>query len=309
MPQFTLRAMRADEYQAVADIICASIRTWYASIGKTGRFPGGPTSCLLFPQVYEGLDPGCCLVAEDVASGRLAASCFYHPRSTHVALGIMTAHPDYFRSGVARPIVQYICDFADRAGLPIRLVSSAMNLDSFSLYTRFGFTARSVFHDMTVKVPADGFAFGCDGLARVRPGRPGDAAAMTQLEFEITGIRRDKDWAYLLENSLGIWKTLVIENSRGRLDGFLSSIAHPASNMLGPGVMRTEADAAALILAQLNVHRGQSPVWLVPAVCGQLIQQLYGWGFRNCEIHVFQCRGPAQPFNGVAMGTFMPETG
>ena len=57
--------MRLDEWQAVADIVYASkIRTWYASVGKPGRFPAGPTSCLLYPQVYEALDPGCCVVAE-----------------------------------------------------------------------------------------------------------------------------------------------------------------------------------------------------------------------------------------------------
>jgi GNAT superfamily N-acetyltransferase len=309
MGEFNLRAMRNDEWQAVADIVYASIRTWYASVGKPGRFPAGAASCLLYPQVYEALDPGCCVVAEEIATGRLAASCFYHPRPTHVALGIMNAHPDYFGRGAARLVLQYVCDVADRLGKPIRLVSSAMNLDSFSLYTRVGFTARAVFHDMTVKVPAEGFAFKCEGSSRVRPGRAGDAKAMAELEWEVSRIRRDADWVHLLENKMGIWHTSVLENARDGLDGFLVSVAHPASNMLGPGVMRTQADAAPLILAELNIHRGASPVWLVPATCGELVGQLYAWGMRNCEIHLFQARGEAAPFNGVTMPTFIPETG
>jgi len=48
----------------------------------------------------------------------------------------------------------------------------------------------------------------------------------------------------------------VLDDGRGGVLGFLCSVAHPASNMLGPGVMRNEADAAALILRELNHHRG-----------------------------------------------------
>ena len=35
-----------------------------------------------------------------------------------------------------------------------------------------------------------------------------------------------------------IWHTLVLEGARGRIDGFLGSVAHPGSNLLGPGVIR-----------------------------------------------------------------------
>ena len=103
-------------------------------------------------RVYEDLDPGCCVVAEDTASGQLLGSCFYHPRETHVSLGIMNAHPDSFGRGVAGKLLRYIIDFADRQSKPVRLVSSAMNLDSFSLYNRNGFVPRKLFQDMFVPV-------------------------------------------------------------------------------------------------------------------------------------------------------------
>ncbi|MFI5378631.1 MAG: GNAT family N-acetyltransferase [Tepidisphaerales bacterium] len=308
---FTLRAMRADEYGLVAEVIYQSIRQWYGAHGRPGRFPAGAASCVLYPEVYEDMDPGCCVVAEDRSNGRLAGSCFYHPRPTHVSLGVMNAHPDYFGRGVARLLLQYVCDLADRERKPVRLVSSAMNLDSFSLYTRAGFTARALFHDMTVRVPDDGFpaAFAGDGLQRVREARPGDAAAMAELEWELSGIRREQDYRYIIENRRGIWHASVIESAAGNIDGFLVSVRHPASNMLGPGVMRTEEDAAALILAELNHNRGRSPVLVVPAACGGLVRRLYGWGLRNCEIHLFQARGEAAAFRGVVMPTFFPETG
>src|ERR1700726_2863364 len=130
MPEFELRSLRPDEWPAVAEVICDSIRTWYAAAGRPGRFPGGAESCLFFPQVYEALDPGCCALAVDRSNGRIAASCFYHPRPTHISLGIMTAHPDYFGTGAARLVLQSVCDLADRQAKPLRLVSSAMNLDS-----------------------------------------------------------------------------------------------------------------------------------------------------------------------------------
>ncbi len=301
--------MRSNEWQAVAEIICASIRSWYGAHGKPGRFPNGPESCLLFPQVYEALDPGCCIVAQDKTTGRLAGSCFYHPRETHIALGIMNAHPDYFGQGIAKLLLQYVCDLADAAQKPVRLVSSAMNLDSFSLYTRAGFTPRAIFHDMTVTVPATGFNFPCEPLQRVRDARIEDVPAMAALEWEVAHIRRDNDYRYFIENKSGIWHTSVLQSPAGQIDGFLVSIAHPASNMLGPGIMRTDADAAALILAELNHHPGRSPVWLIPAARSALVKQMYAWGMRNCEIHLFQSRGEAAPFQGVAMPTFMPETG
>jgi GNAT superfamily N-acetyltransferase len=309
--EFMLRTMRGDERGKVAEVICASIREWYGAHGKAGRFPGGPESCLLFPEVYEDLDPGCCVVAEERKTGRLAGSCFYHPRETHVSLGIMNAHPDYFGRGVAKQLLQYVCDLADGQRKPLRLVSSAMNLDSFSLYTRAGFTARAVLHDFTGTVPAQGFSFACEGLSRVREARLADAPAMAALEQELSGIGRENDLRYFIENRRGIWHVSVIERagSGGGIDGFLVSVKHPASNMLGPGAMRTEGDAAALILAELNRHPGGSPVWLVPATCGHLVQQMYAWGFRNCEIHLLQVRGEAAPLRGVTMPTFMPETG
>jgi len=292
----------------VAGIICDSIRAWYAAVGKPGRFPGGPESCLLFPEVYEALDPGCCMVAEDPTNGRIAAACFYHPRPTHVSLGIMAAHPDYFGQGAAKAVLQSICDIADQQGKPIRLVSSAMNLDSFSLYTRAGFTARAVFQDMTLNVPLEGLPFTCEGSAGVRAAVPDDVPAMMALEWEAAHIRREQDWRYMVENRAGIWHVSVIEDESG-ISGFLASIHRPASNMLGPGVMRTDAEAAALVLAELNAQRGRSPVFLVPTHRGALVRQLYAWGARNCELSLLQVRGHAEPIKGVVIPTFMPETG
>ena len=300
-----LRAMRQDEWPAVAELIFRSTNAWYERAGKGAIFRGEPLTCLLFCEVYEDLDPGCCVVAEDEASGRLAGSCFYHPRQTHVSLGIMNVHPDYFGQSVASRLLKFITDFADAKAKPVRLVSSAMNLDSFSLYNRAGFVPRAVFQDILFPVPTSGLG---PIDPRVREARRQDVEQMVALEEQASGIRREKDFAYFIENRRGIWHVSVLDNGQGAIEGFLCSVTHPACNMLGPGVMRTEEAAAALIRAELDRHRGRTPVFLVPSDSPKLIRQVYDWGGKNCEIHFAQVRGRFEPSRGVVMPTFMPET-
>jgi len=309
MDNLNLRSMRADEWDRVAELICHSTNRWYQACNKPLIFPHGPSSCRLFCETYEDLDPGCCVVAEDTATGALLGSCFYHPRETHLSLGIMNSHPDAFGRGVAVQLLRYVTDFADRQGQPVRLISSAMNLDSFSLYNRNGFVPRLVFQDMYVQVPADGLKQTTPLDSRVRDATLADVPAMVVLEEELVGIRREKDYRYFNENRRGVWHTSVIENGRGGIDGFLVSIFHPGSNMLGPGIMRTEEQAAALILRELNQHRGRSPVFLLPVESSGLVKTVYSWGARNCEIHFAQCRGEFRRPTGILMPTFMPETG
>jgi len=309
MANIELRTMGDEDWGEVAALIYDSTNAWYVSRGRPPIFTGAKDGPTLFCAVYEQLDPGCCVLAEDRDARRLAGSCFYHPRSTHVSLGIMNVHPEYFGQGIASRLLRYITELADRDAKPMRLVSSALNLDSYSLYSRAGFVPRLIYHDMTIKVPDNGLDQRMPESARVRQATQHDLTAMSQLEWEVNHIRRENDLRHFVENSDGIWHVSVIEGKAGGLDGFLVSVAHPASNMLGPGVMRTEEDAAALILAELNHNRGRQPVWLVPAQCPQLVHQMYDWGAVNCELHFAQARGDWLAPQGIVMPTFMPETG
>lgn len=304
-----LKLAEQPDFAHVAELIHKSTNAWYRQNRNMTIFTGAPENCLLFCDVYEDLDPGCCVIAEEESSGRLMGSCFYHPRDTHVSLGIMNVHPDCFGRGVASALLRFITDVADRQNKPVRLVSSAMNLDSFSLYTRGGFTPRAAFQDMFIPAPAERLPQSVPGSDRVRPATDADIPKMAALEERVSGIRREKDFRYFLENRLGIWHVSVIEDARGGLAGSLCSVAHPASTMLGPGVMRDAKDAAALILAELKARRGLAPVFLVPVDQAELVRTLYPWGARNCEIHFAQVRGQFQPFDGIVMPTFMPETG
>ena len=300
-----IRELTQNEWQKVAAMIHASTNAWYeANLNRSIFDEGDSSGCMIFPEVYEALDPNCCLVAED-DHGRMMGSCFYHPRETHVSLGIMNAHPDHAGRGVAAAL---LAEVVSRAGdLPVRLVSSCMNLDSFSLYTRAGFAPGELYQDMYVpsekklpEAPA--------GRERIREALEADIGAMVELEEELSGIRREKDFQFFLRNDQSIWRTLVIEGANQQIDGFLGSVSHPGSNMLGPGVMRREADALALIHAQLVLSGGRQPVFLVPARAAGLVSSLYRWGARNCELHVAQARGIVQHPSGITMPTFMPET-
>jgi hypothetical protein len=124
----------------------------------------------------------------------------------------------------------------------------------------------------------------------------------------VAGISRVKDYRYFVENEEGFWHVSVTEDAAGRIDGFLVSCGHPGFNMIGPGVARGEEQAAALLLAELNVNAGRTPVFLLPVGYGGLVAQAYSWGARNCELHLAQVLGEAQPIEGVTMPTFLPET-
>ena len=308
---FYVRPMEPNEWGQVAAVIHDSTNAWYTGRSLPAIFNHGTSSCELFCQVYEGLDPGCCQVAEDCHTGRIAGSCFYHPRSTHVSLGIMNVHPDCFGRGVARLLLKSITDIADELGLPTRLVSSAINLDSYSLYSRGGFVPKDIYQDVLFSVPADGLT--CDPPARaeeVREITADDIPAMVALEKEVAGIEREKDYRYFVANELDVWHGSVLTDGSGEIRGFLHSIRHLASNMVGPGVMKDDEAALALIWAELKQHQDNMAVVLTPAARPDVVHALYAWGGRNCELHVSQVRGKSSPVtSGLVIPTFMPETG
>ena len=297
MSDFELREMREEDRQEVAELIYLSTNQWYLTHGHPAAFSGEPAVADVFFSVYGKMEGSAGVVAVDGWSGRLIGSCFYHVRPTHVSLGIMNAHPNHFGCGVARQLLQFIIDLADREGKPVRLVSSA-------LYTRAGFTPRCAYQDVLVEVPEEGMGVEVEVPKRVRVATMEDVEGMAVVEMEISGIRRDGDYRYFIENKDGFWHVSVCEGEDG-LEGFLIS----SQGMLGPGVARTEGQAAALLLAELEQHRGKGMVFLVPVECGELVRQVYAWGGKNCELHFAQVRGAFQPFRGVSMPPFMPETG
>lgn len=309
MTEMQLRTMTSQDASEVAELIYLSLNVWHQTHGRSAIFTDGPKVAEIFYEVYDALEPGCTVVAENPRTRRLMGSCFYHPRKLHVALGIMNVHPNYSGQGVGRAMVDYICDYTDRGGYKaLRLTSSAINLDSFSLYTRAGFVPRCAYQDMFLQVPTTGIDRSVPGLDRVRDATEKDVAAIDALEMDVSGITREQDYRYFLKNKPGFWHVSVYENPRGDIDGVMVSSGHPAFNMLGPCVARTDEQALALILRELNHHKGRTPVFLIPVDREKLVRPMYDWGARNCELHFCQVRGEFKPFKGINMPTFLPET-
>jgi GNAT superfamily N-acetyltransferase len=304
-----VRTMTQDDRAEVASLIQVSLNYWYQTRGRPPIFSGNPRAADVFFQVYDALEPGCAAVAEDSETGLLAGSCFYHPRPHHVGLGIMNVHPNYFGTGAGGALLRHIIALAEEQGKPVRLTSSALNLDSFSLYTRYGFVPRQAFQDMFLTVPAEGLNAENPGASRVRDAALLDLEGMAVLEMAVSGITREMDYRFAIENPAGCLHAAVYESTAGAIDGFMISCRHPSFHMLGPCVARSEPEAEALILAELDRFRGKTPVFVVPADRPVLVRRMYGIGARNCELHFCQVRGAFQPFNGISMPSYLPETG
>jgi len=311
MKSFTIRAMRPEDRWEVAELICLSTNYWYQVHGFPMIFAAGPQSTVFHFDTYHLIEGSSGIVAVDAETRHLIGSCFQHVRPTHVSLGIMNVHPNHARRGIAGALLRAIVEKAEAAGKPLRLVSSAMNLDSYSLYNRAGFVTFGVYQDMTLRVPPDGFREALAATSRVRPATLADRDAIVELEREVSCIERPGDFRHFLENRDGNWHVSVCEGAKdpARLDGVLVSCLHPACNMIGPGAMRDSESAAALLQAELNVNAGRSPVFLVPVAAAAVVRQAYAWGARNCELHFAQVRGGVNTrVNGIALPTFMPES-
>jgi len=310
MKSFTLRAMQPEDRWEVAELICISTNYWYQVHGFPLIFAAGPQSTVFHFDTYHALEGSSGIVAVDGETRHIIGSCFQHVRPTHVSLGIMNVHPNHARRGVAGALLRAIVEKAEVAGKPVRLVSSAMNLDSYSLYNRAGFVTFGVYQDMTLRVPADGFREAHAASSRVRAATLADLDEIVDLEREVASIERPGDYRHFIENGDGHWHVSVCEGVQDKgLDGVLVSCLHPACNMIGPGAMRDSDSAIALLQAELNVNAGRSPIFLAPVTECALVRQAYAWGARNCELHFAQSRGGFHTrISGISMPTFMPES-
>ncbi len=301
--------LSAADHEAVARLLHRALVHWYESRLRQGaRFGDSHEPFLPFPEVYEAHDPGEAVTARDTQTGEVLGVCFSHERETHVAIGIVATAPEAAGRGIAKQMMTAVLEKARSLGKPARLVSSLLNLDSFSLYTRLGFVPCAIFQDMLITVPEDGMTSPAPtGSARVREARSDEASRIADFEQSQQGIRREKDFAFFLQNKVGSWRVLVSESEDGSLNGFLAMSTHPSFSMIGPGVTADEQTAATLLWRALDGLRGKTLVFLVPCAAAGLVRTAYSWGARNVELHVAQSTVPVASPKGIVFPTFMPE--
>jgi GNAT superfamily N-acetyltransferase len=298
------------DHEAVAGLLHRSLVQWYESrLGQGSRFGDSPAPFLLFPQVYEALDPGEAITVRDDETQAILGICFTHERETHLSIGIVATSPEAAGRGIARQMIQAALDKAQRLGKPARLVSSLLNLDSFSLYTRLGFIPGAIFQDVLFNVPETGLTIPApEGHERVRLAKAEDAIRIAGFEFATQGIRREKDFHFFLRNNVGDWRVFVQEDAEGNLTGYMVVSTHPSCSMIGPGSVTDEDASTALIWQALETLRGRSTVILVPCLATRLVKTLYRWGGRNVELHVAQSTAAPLKTTGLAFPTFLPES-
>ena len=180
---------------------------------------------------------------------------------THISLGIMNVHHEQFGRGVARSLLNTITNRGRAEGKSVRLVSSCLNLDSYSS-THVAVSSPST-HLPRHDDPSTGSRSPPhpppDGIV-IREAMMDDVEAMAAVEMEVSGISRRSDYKYFLRNEEGFWHTSVVEGANG-LEGFLVSCGSEMCNMFRPGVAQGE-DQAALIHAELNQHKAGAPLSL-----------------------------------------------
>jgi len=308
---YILRPLRNSDVSEHAVMLHHAFNDWYWKHGwGKDYFSCAPRETAIFFDIYNDLTPGRSIAAFHGETGQILGACFYHPRETHVSLGIMAVHPDYQRQGLGRALVDYILQFThDQGYRSCRLVGSAINMDSFSLYNRAGFLPRGVYHDMVIVASDPGPGVPLPGEEHVREARVGDVPGMGRLEGEVSGIKREIDYRYAIDNPRQVLHALVYENGRHKIEGFMISVKHPALHMLGTCVARSEEIALALIRRELERFRGTHALLVVPIEKRKIVEQLYAWGARNVETHLLQVWGEFQPFQGVSLPSFLPETG
>jgi len=76
---------------------------------------------------------------------------------------------------------------------------------------------------------------------------------------------------YAIENPPGFLHCAVYEGAGGRIDGYMIS-SGCATNMLGPCLAQSEQEAAVLILRELDLYRGRTPVFVIPVDCHNLVR-------------------------------------
>lgn len=320
---FIYRPLTMEDRGAYRAVVHTSFNAWYWQHGwNKDYFACGPDEAALFFDVYQDLDPSCSVSAWHVATGQLAGACFYHPRPTHVSLGIMSVAPSFGGSGVGKELVRRILAETARRGLPAtRLASSAMNMNSFSLYNKAGFQPKVFHQDMVVVVPKQGppaLPADCETRATnisIRKANASDVAAMVRLEEKVSGIQRGKDFEYAIENKRGIFDVYVAIASQKNeeendMKGFIVALKSTPLNQLGPGVAEDDAIMTALFhYAFCHTYIETYALCVVPTDALRLVAYLYKAGGKNVETHLLQVHGQYQEIRGINIPSFLPETG
>ena len=253
----TLRAGTPQDAEAAGRICHQAFTAVATAYGYPSDFPapeigiGLMTMLLAHPGFYS-------VVAE--RDGAMVGSNFLDERSSVAGIGPITVDPTVQEIGIGRLLMQDVLDrAAERRFAGVRLLQSAYNTRSLSLYARLGFQVRDVVACM--QGPPIGAAI--PGY-HVRPATEADAAAGNAVCFHVHG----HDRAGELRDAITQGSAVVVEHD-GRITGYATATA-----FFGHAVGETTEDLKAVIGA---AQAFEGPGILVPL----RNSALFAWCLQN----------------------------
>jgi acetyltransferase (GNAT) family protein len=152
-----------------------------------------------------------------VRDREIIGSAFADERGAIVGIGPVTVDPSVHDHGVGRALMQALLDREQGRGVAgVRLVQTAYNYRSLSLYAKLGFAVREPLSVFQGPVPHSNVA----GRA-VRPAVPADIAACDALCRRIHGHDRSAE----LATWIGLGTARVVEND-GTITGYATGFGY-----------------------------------------------------------------------------------
>ena len=292
-----VRAMQSQDVDRVAAIFRVAFNEMYGRRGY-GPVVTDVSVGAAIARTYLEHDREHCLVV--LRGERVVGSGFLHVRGGTGGVGPITIDPGHQSSGAGRVLMEEICRRADQAGVrSLRLIQDAFNEVSFALYGRLGFVSREVLARGSFRARPN-----LPARASVRRATRTDLARIVELEREVLGLERPKDYEFLFRTA-----EIIVADDSG-LQGSLTRLVRGRVAVIGPAIARDLPTILGLAAAATHDLPTRSEVrLLLPAGRGDLLSAAYQAGFQVHSLCTYMVRGSFTPFSGYYVPTLFPESG
>ncbi|MCJ7511275.1 MAG: GNAT family N-acetyltransferase [Dehalococcoidia bacterium] len=226
-----------------------------------------------------------------IEGGQPLAVNFLDQRNDIAGVGPVAVGVEHQGRGLGRMVMEALLEQAEVSGFQsVRLLQTAYNMVSFSLYCRLGFDAKEEIAFLRGRPPDDERTVGA-----IRECTPQDLDALDDLSLDVLGFRRRGD----VKTIMPFVRPLVVERE-GRLVGFVCRFPTPSGILMGPAVARDEEALKDLIVGAARLAPGDlRPV--VPVSCPSLLRWALQAGFSLSELGTLMVRGTYEAPAGASM--------
>ncbi len=219
---------------------------------------------------------------------RLLACNFGDERDEVVGVGPVAVAVDQQGRGFGRRVMESLLERADERGFPsIRLIQSAYNMQSFSLYHKLGFNVTEALALVQGRPPA-----GTSPEGTTRDYRAADIDACDRLHRDVMGYGRRND----LEAMARFAPPVVVERD-GAVAGYLTRF--PGEEVIVThGVARDEQALRDLVIGTARAASEQL-VLFIPVSHAATLRWAMANGFRLRELNTYMVRGEYAPPSGA----------